>query len=406
MISEHASPLAADGGLGGADGGGQNVHVAALARALARRGHTITVYTRRDSRDLPGRVPLAPGVVVEHVPAGPPEPVPKDCLLGYMPAFGRYLAGRWRSDPPDVVHAHFWMSGLAALRGHSGLPVPLVQTFHALGRVKRRHQGSKDTSPRARTRLERAVGRRAQGVIATCTDEMFELLRMGIPRSRISVIPCGVDLDAFTPDGPAWQRGGASRILAHGRLVERKGVDTVIQAIARVPGAELLVAGGPPRPDLPADPEYRRLRQVATDAGVADRVTFLGGIPHHDVPALLRSADLAVTLPWYEPFGIAPVEAMACGVPVVASAVGGHVDTVVDGVTGVHVPPRNPGAAAGQIGRLLAGPGLRAALGKAAAQRARSRYSWDRVAADTENVYRQLTREHGPPGRLAAGEAG
>ena len=406
MISEHASPLAADGGLGGADGGGQNVHVAALSRALARRGHTITVYTRRDCTELPERVPLGPGVTVEHVPAGPPEPVPKDQLLSYMTEFGHYLAGRWRREQPDIVHAHFWMSGLAALTGRIGLPVPLAQTFHALGVVKRRHQGGKDTSPRERTRLEQAVGRSAQSVIATCSDEMFELIRMRIPRMSISVVPCGVDLDAFTPDGPAWPRGEAPRVLALGRLVERKGVDTAIQAVAAVPGAELLVAGGPARPDLPADPEYRRLRRVAEDAGAADRVTFLGRVPHHEVAALLRSVDLAVTLPWYEPFGIAPVEAMACGVPVVASAVGGHIDTVRDGVTGAHVPPRSPVAAAAQISRLLADPGRRAALGDAAAQRARSRYSWDRAAAETEDVYRHMTRERRPPGWLAAREAG
>jgi glycosyltransferase involved in cell wall biosynthesis len=406
MISEHASPLAADDGLGGADGGGQNVHVAALSRALARRGHTVTVYTRRDSRELPVRVPLAPGVMIEHVASGPPHPVAKDQLLGHMTEFGHYLASRWRREQPDVVHAHFWMSGLAALTGRCGLPVPLAQTFHALGVVKRRHQGAKDTSPPARTRLERTVGRRAESVIATCSDEMFELIRMGIPRATISVVPCGVDLDFFRPDGPARPRGPAPRILALSRLVERKGVDTAIEATARVPGAELLVAGGPPRAGLPADPEYRRLRRVAAEAGAADRVTFIGRVQHADVPALLRSVDLAVSLPWYEPFGMVPVEAMACGVPVVASAVGGHIDTVIHGVTGVHVPPSSPAATAEQIGRLLADPGRRAALGAAAAQRARSRYSWSRVAAETEDVYRKLTCEHGPPGRLAAREAG
>jgi glycosyltransferase involved in cell wall biosynthesis len=418
MISEHASPLAADGaarGLGGADGGGQNVHVAALARALARRGHTVTVYTRRDSRDVPARVPLGPGVIVEHVPAGPPRPVPKDDLLGHMAAFGNYLAGRWRREQPDLVHAHFWMSGLAVLTARSGLPVPMVQTFHALGVVKRRHQGDQDTSPRVRARLEQAVGRSAQSVIATCSDELFELIRMGIPRANITIVPCGVDLDTFSPDGPAWPRGpGAGpgrqparhRVLALSRLVERKGVDTAIQAIADVPGAELLVAGGPPQPGLPADPEFRRLQQVAADAVVAHRVTFLGQVPHAEVPALLRSVDLAVSLPWYEPFGMVPVEAMACGVPVVASAVGGHIDTVRDDITGVHVPPRDPAAIAGQIARLLADPARRAALGAAAAARARSRYSWDRVAGETEQVYQRTVRGNQTPGLIAAGGAG
>src|SRR2546421_59780 len=144
MISEHASPLAA---LGGADAGGQNVHVAALATALARRGHEVTVFTRRDSAGAPDVVPLAPGVTVRHVPAGPFRPLPKDDLLRYMPAFADWLAARWREQPPDVAHAHFWMSGFAALRAAADGPVPVVETFHALGRVKRRWQAEAATSP-------------------------------------------------------------------------------------------------------------------------------------------------------------------------------------------------------------------------------------------------------------------
>src|SRR5688572_6230353 len=137
LVSEHASPLAT---IGGVDAGGQNVHVAALAEGLGRRGHDVVVYTRRDSTTMPARVPLAPGVEVEHVLAGPPADVPKDELLPHMRDFGRYLARRWAEEPVDVVHAHFWMSGLASLVAARDLCVPVVLTFHALGTVKRRHQ--------------------------------------------------------------------------------------------------------------------------------------------------------------------------------------------------------------------------------------------------------------------------
>src|ERR687886_353763 len=131
MVSEHASPLAV---LGGEDAGGQNVHVAALASALADRGHTVEVFTRRDARGLPEVVQLHPGVDVVHVPAGPARAIGKDSLPPYMPAFGSWLAARWqRTGRPDVVHAHFWMSGVAALRARASTGTPLVQTFHARG---------------------------------------------------------------------------------------------------------------------------------------------------------------------------------------------------------------------------------------------------------------------------------
>ncbi len=383
FVSEHASPLAA---VGGPDCGGQNVHVAGLARALGAAGHQVTVYTRRDSATLQDQVRMCRGVTVEHVPAGPPVPVPRDKLLPYMSAFGRYLAARWVREPPDVVHAHFWMSGLAALAGARGQGLPVVQTFHALGVVKRRHQGAEDTSPASRIQLEVAIARDAAVVIAACSDEAFELARLGVPRQRISVIPCGVDIRAFTPHGPVARRGRRPRLLAASRLVPRKGLDTAVQALTGVPDAELVIAGGPPAARLRGDPEYRRLARLAAQLGVADRVSFRGRVGRQDMPALMRSADLVVSVPWYEPFGIVPLEAMACGVPVVASAVGGHMDTVVDGVTGVLVPPRQPQVLARRIRELLAGPGLRG-YGSAAAERVAGRYSWERISQETAAVY-------------------
>ncbi|MGK5552830.1 glycosyltransferase [Actinomadura kijaniata] len=390
MISEHASPLAARGGLGGADGGGQNVFVADLAAELGRQGHHVTVHTRRDDPGLPGRVRFASGVTVEHVPAGPAAEVPKDELAQWMPDFARHLERRWAQEPPDVVHAHFWMSGMAALWATGRLPgpsVPVVQTYHALGTVKRRHQGDRDTSPPDRIDWERRIGRSVDAIIATCSDETRELADMGVPTDHVAVVPCGVDLGRFRPDGPAEPRAARHRLVALSRLVERKGVDTAIRALAHLPDTELVVAGGPPADALDADPEVRRLRDVAAGAGVAGRVTFTGRRGRDEVPSLLRSADLVVTLPWYEPFGMVPLEAMACGVPVVATAVGGHLDTVADGRTGLLVPPRDPAEAARAVGGLLADGDRRARMGAAALLRARRDYSWERVARATADVY-------------------
>jgi glycosyltransferase involved in cell wall biosynthesis len=384
LISEHASPLAA---IGGADSGGQNVHVAELARALGERGHHVTVYTRRDGPELPDRIRAGPGVTVEHVAAGPASTLPKDELLPYMAEFGDHLAQQWLVEPPDVAHAHFWMSGLAAHRGARGTGIPVLQTFHALGTVKRRHQGALDPSPPSRLRLETEVARDAALVVATCLDEVTELAALGVPAQRTAVVPCGVDLNRFTPNGPRASRNSEHRILSLGRLVERKGVETTIRALAEVPGAELVIAGGG---DAMADAELARLTVIAQASGVRDRVHLIGQVARQDVPALLRSADVVVSVPWYEPFGMVPLEAMACGVPVVASAVGGHLDTVLDGRTGALVPPRDPAALAQRLRELLADPARLAAIGSAAATRARFRYGWDRIAGEVELLYRRV----------------
>jgi glycosyltransferase involved in cell wall biosynthesis len=410
MVSEHASPLAA---LGGVDAGGQNVHVAALSTALARMGHHVTVYTRKDDAALPPRVAIQPRLDVVHVAAGPARHVPKDKLLPYMDRLAEGIAEDWGARPPDVVHAHFWMSGLAALdaaRRSGGAGVPVVQTFHALGTVKRRHQGSDDTSPPQRRWLEPAVGRAADRIIATCSDEVFELKAMGIDTAKISIAPCGVDLDLFAGFGAAEPRPRNHRILSVGRLVPRKGVDLVIRALPllREAGFDdvelLIVGGGGGAAALGADPEARRLSELAVELGVDHQVTLRGQVPREDMPGILRSADVVVCAPWYEPFGIVPLEAMACGVPVVAAAVGGLTDTVVDRATGLHVPPRDPAAIAVAVAEILSDPELRSELGRAGRQRARSRYSWDRVAAETEKAYRRALADGAVSRRMEPAE--
>ncbi|MDT5096482.1 MAG: D-inositol-3-phosphate glycosyltransferase [Mycobacterium sp.] len=393
MVSEHANPLAV---LGGADAGGQNVHVAELSAALARRGHEVSVYTRRDDPDLPERVEAPQGYTVVHVPAGPAEQLPKDELLTHMGPFARYLHACWEADRPDVTHAHFWMSGIATQLAARHLGLPAVQTFHALGVVKRRHQGANDTSPKERLRLEAMVARTATWVAATCTDEVFELMRMGRSRARISVVPCGVDNDLFRPEGPVAEKSAKHRILSVGRFVPRKGFDDMVRAMPSIPNAELVIVGGPDRTALDSDPEARRLRELANQLGVARRVRLHGSVAREHMPALLRSADVVACTPWYEPFGIVPLEAMACGVPVVASAVGGMLDTVVHDVTGRLIPPRKPAEIAAAINPLLRDSFLRQALGLAGRDRVCARYSWDRVAVDTMRIYETVAQVNYP----------
>jgi len=388
MVSEHANPLAV---VGRVDAGGQNVHVAALAAHLVRRGHRVTVFTRRDDPDLPTRVRTSAGYDVEHICAGPPTEIPKDDILQHVPALASALEQRWISEPFDVIHSHFWMSGLASvLAAPPGVPV--VQTFHALGTVKLRHQGVRDTSPPQRLAAEARLCGQVDRVIATCSDEVAELTAMGMARDRIDVVPCGVDVDLFTPGLPG--RGARRHLLTVGRLVERKGVADVIMALAELPDdVDLLVAGGPGPDALDADPEVERLRKVAADCGVTDRVRFLGAVARPAMPTLFGSADVVVAVPWYEPFGIVPLEAMACARPVVASAVGGMLDSVVPGVTGELVPPRQPAVLARTLRPLLADPALRRARGRAGRRRVSREYRWESIAARTERVYLSMTAD-------------
>jgi D-inositol-3-phosphate glycosyltransferase len=366
----------------------------------------VTVYTRRDDPVSPDRVAASPGVEVVHVRAGPAHHVPKDELLPHIAALAVGILGDWHRIRPEVVHGHFWMSGVAALQaaGDAGLPrIPVVQTFHALGTVKRRHLGAEDTSPVERQTLEPLVARSVDTVLATCSDEVRELLTLGVDERRIRVAPCGVDVDLLRPDGPAEVGGGRRRIGVVGRLVPRKGVDLAIGALALLAGRgmgdiDLVVVGGPPAGEVLEDPECRRLQEIARNAGVADRVVFRGGIPHAELPAVLRSFDAVVCTPWYEPFGIVPLEAMACGIPVVGAAVGGLLDTVVDGVTGLSVPPRDPVAIAAALERLLTSPDLARELGRRARARVEAGYTWASAARLTEEAY--LAATGGGPVRL------
>jgi len=221
------------------------------------------------------------------------------------------------------------------------------------------------------------------------------------------VVPCGVDLRRFGPDGPAEPRQpGRARLVVACRLVERKGVGNAIEALARIPDAELHVAGGPDAAELYRDPQARRLRALARRYGVADRVVLRGRVGRDEMPALLRSADVVVCAPWYEPFGIVPLEAMACGVPVVATAVGGQIDSVVHGGTGLHVPPRDPHAVAAAVRSLLEDPARACELGRAGVRRARRLYDFDRIGAATRDVYAELlARRRGLAERPRAGRA-
>jgi glycosyltransferase involved in cell wall biosynthesis len=419
LISEHASPLAPPGGV---DCGGQNVYVAHVAAELARAGHRVDVFTRRDDAAQPTVVAVAPRMRVVHVPAGPARFVPKERLLPLMPAFCDAVAAFVRTGIAriaggaenlrethaaplpayDVVHANFFMSGLSALRLRERFGIPFVITFHALGKVRRRFQGSADAFPRERIAIEESLVDGADRIIAECPCDRDDLIELyGADAARIEVVPCGFDPDELRP-GPRALRAELGLgvddflVLQLGRLVPRKGIDNVVRGIAELKrrhgiAATLLVVGGESdRPDAHLTPEIGRLALIAAEEGIAVQLRFAGRQPRHRLREFYSAADVFVSTPWYEPFGITPLEAMACACPVVGAAVGGIQHSVVDGVTGFLVPPKDPVQLADRLARLHRDAELRRAMGQRGMRRVRRHFTWRLVAAELARVYREV----------------
>ncbi|MFI0348957.1 glycosyltransferase [Actinomadura sp. 9N407] len=369
----------------------QAVHIREIARALGRPvsddrdGHQVTVYTRRQDDAARTRSRLGSGAVLHQIDAGPARPLSEDELLGHIRDFADGLRDRWTGPGrPDVVHAHGWIGGLAACAVARELDIPYVMSPHGVSVTEQR---AGRTVHRARRRMETVLGREAAMVIAACDDEANTLVRMGVPRKKIAVVPYGVDGDQYAQVGPAMPRGDRDRLVVVAADLEDGGAGTAIRALVHAPDAELAVVGGPDREELENDPAVHRLRLLAKELHVADRVIFLGRMPRKTLPRLLRTARLALCLSPHQPSPLVPLEAMACGVPVVATRAGGNADSVLDGITGLLVPGDRPVAVGRAIRRLLAEETTLHGYAIAAADRAHSRFSWERIAAETARTY-------------------
>ncbi len=401
LISEHASPLTS---LGGVDSGGQNVYVGQIARNLAGNGYHVDVFTRRDREDLPEIVRWRDGVRVIHVPAGPPAFVPKEKMLPYMGEFTETvcrLSNQVRHY--SLIHANFWMSGLVAAEIKQRLGIPFVITFHALGRIRRQYQGKDDGFPDERFAIEDRIVAEADQIIAECPQDEEDLIRLyNAEPNKITIIPCGFDPSELWPIGKAVARQhlGISPdervILQLGRMVRRKGVDTAIRGLARLIHdrgieARLLIVGGESDdPDPAKTPEIGRLQQIAAEEGVSDRVEFKGRCDREELKYYYSAADVFLTTPWYEPFGITPVEAMACGTLVIGSNVGGIKFTVRDAETGYLVPPNDPNALADRIADLYKHPKLMNVLSRQAIRRVNDLFTWQRVGNAVAALYEEV----------------
>lgn len=414
IISEHASPLAI---LGGVDNGGQNVYVAHIARQLASMGYEVDVFTRRDRKDLPQVMEWENGIRVIHVPAGPPEYIPKENLLKYMDSFTSFMVKFFHQQlkPYDIVHANFWMSGLVAVNLKQILGTPFVITFHALGRVRRMYQGTDDGFPDKRFEIEDRIVNEADCIIAECPQDEQDLIdHYKADPARITIVPCGFDPTELWPIDKSSARRylnipeGEKTILQLGRMVPRKGVDNVIQGLARLIKdhgieARLIVVGGETDdPDPDKTPELGRLWEIAEAEGICDRVAFVGRRDRQLIKYYYSAADVFVSTPWYEPFGITPVEAMACGTPVIGANVGGIKFTVSDGETGYLVPAKDPEALAERMAYLLSNPEILDRFSKQSIRRVNELFTWQKVSRAIASIYERVINASQPVGYFEA----
>jgi D-inositol-3-phosphate glycosyltransferase len=386
MLSLHSSPLVQPGT---GDSGGMNVYVRELVSSLAQAGVDTSVFVRRWSEGLPDVVALEPGVRVVHVDAGPPD-LPKEALPDIVDEFADGVMDHLVAEgTTDVIHANYWLSAVAGHRIKHELELPLISTFHTLARVKAE---TGDPEPARRDRAEAEVLGCCDVVVASCTAEAEQLQRLyATDPARIEIVPPGVDHAFFSPGDRRGAREALDLderpvILFVGRIQPLKGLSVAIAALAesRVRDAQLLVVGGPSGPDG-AD-ELARTEQLATQLGVADRIRYVPPQPHHRLSTYYRAADVVVVPSRSESFGLVALEAAACGIPVVASAVGGLTTIVEDGVTGYLVESRRPAAVAGALDAVLTDPTAAVAMGHAAATRAQG-YRWSTTAGRLRRVY-------------------
>jgi D-inositol-3-phosphate glycosyltransferase len=401
FISDHASPLAT---LGGKDSGGQNVYVAETVKQLADIGYEIDVFTRWDDIGMPRIVNWMPGIRIIHVKAGPVANIAKEELLPYMDEFTTEMIRFIRKEKRryELVHAHFFMSALVAMDLKEKLGIPYVVTFHALGQIRRIHQGNNDAFPAERIDIEQKVVHHCDAIIAECPQDKNDLIEYyHADEEKITIIPCGFSAAEFYPVEKSIAREklkldiSEKILLQLGRMVPRKGVETVVQALGLLHKSgkhcKLLVVGGESDdPDPLATPEIARLQQVAEKLGVADQIIFTGRKSREQLKYYYSASDIFVTTPWYEPFGITPLEAMACGTPVIGSSVGGIKYSVSDGRTGLLVPPKDPFSLADKISLLLNNEIWLSAMKKNAITRVNALFTWSKVSDMIARLYDRL----------------
>jgi D-inositol-3-phosphate glycosyltransferase len=371
-----------------------NVYVREMVSSLSQAGVECTTYTRADRDGLAPEVWVEPNHRVVHIEAGPHH-LPKEALPEIVDEFtDRVLDDLAANGGADVVHANYWLSGVVAHRIKHELDIPFVSTFHTLARVKA--EGG-DPEPGWRDRAEAELINCADAICVSCVEEEQQFRRLyGDPQGQIEIISPGVEHAFFAPGDQGGARAAldlpvdAPVILFVGRIQPLKGPDVAIRALHALGRSDalLLVVGGASGSD--GDTEVDRAHQLVDELGLHDQVRFVPPQPHHILSTYYRSADVVVVPSRSESFGLVALEAAACGIPVVAGAVGGLLSLVDHGETGFLIPDREPARFAKAIGQILDEPLLAQAMSDASASRA-ARYTWGFAAARLRRLYSDLT---------------
>lgn len=391
MLSVHTSPLARPGSA--KDAGGMNVYIRELACELGRSHVIVDIFTRRTHPDQPEIVPLSRSVRVIHIEAGPATSLHKNDLYPLIPAFVSQVEKFARREHRryDLLHSHYWLSGVAAQQLARRWQVPHITMFHTLAHLKQLANPA-EVEPEVRLMMERQLIQQADRIIATTQDERMQIIRhCGATASQVEVVPCGVDLRRFIPRDP-WEarvqlglRPEQPVLLFVGRLDPFKGPDVFLKAVAMMQKkAQLLVVGG----DLADDPELEKLRQLANDLQLQKRVLFTGARSQEELPLFYSAADVVVVPSYHESFGLVAVEAQACNTPVVATHAGGLLTVVRQGETG-YLVPRGPGFFAERLDFLLSHPDVLAQM-SLVARSSVVQYSWQSVAERLNEVYEDV----------------
>lgn len=392
VLSYHTSPLAQPGT---GDGGGMNVYVRELSSALARLGHDVDVFTRRDNTSTPAFFDVEPGFRVHYVDAGPPTLLHRDELPRFVGAFTDAVAEVFsRNGPPDLIHANYWLSGLAGHRLKHDWNIPLVMTFHTLEKVK---ADTFEAESADRAFQEAAIVACADAVLASCDVEADQFVRFyDADPSRVHVVPLGVEHAFFSPGHRPQARRAlgldpkGTLLLFVGRLQELKGADLALETLIELRGrsrdVSLAIVGGPSGPDGAAT--LARLRARVVDAGLIEHVSFVAPQTHQLLSTWMRAADLTLVPSRAESFGLVALESSACGTLVVASDVGGLSTLIEPGVTGYLVAERDAQCWADVVEGALDAENA-TALSNAAVLRSR-RYTWRATAMTLSALTSQL----------------
>ncbi|MBC7880319.1 MAG: glycosyltransferase family 1 protein [Anaerolineae bacterium] len=396
MISEHGDP-AAD--IGREEAGGQNVYVRQVGEALAELGYRVDMFTRQIDPEQPVLVQHTPRCRTIRLKAGPLHAIPRDELFAWMGEFVDSFRQFQRQEGQrySLIHSHYWMSGWAAMQLKADQKAQLVHTYHSLGAIK---YGSVDTIPQiARTRLavERQILEQVHCVVATSPQEQDQLRALVSRRGTIEVIPCGTDLRNFRviPKQEARRQLGLPLsepiILYVGRFDPRKGIETLVRACSTLQNhARLMIVGGSD-PEKADGLERKRIEAIVEEIGLREQTQFVGQVGHDRLPLYYAAADVCVVPSHYEPFGLVAIEAMACGTPVIASAVGGLVSTVVPEITGLLAPPRDVPAFRAAIDRVLGNRQWAQQMGEQGSLWVGEHFNWPRVATQLDSLYRSLS---------------